>query len=62
MLQLGTGEKIRISNEIELTVLEIKGKQVRLGFLAPHHIEIYREEIYLRIKNETEELKLSIVG
>jgi carbon storage regulator len=41
-----------IDDETVVTVLEIRGNQVRLGFDAPPHIEVYREEIYKRIKDE----------
>lgn len=40
------GESIRIRNEVEVTVLEVRGKRVRLGIRAPHHVPVYREEVY----------------
>ena len=39
------GEKIIINNDTEVTVLEIKGGQVKLGFDAPEHVPIVREEL-----------------
>ena len=42
-----------LSNEkIVITVLEIRGNQVRIGIEAPKHIPVHREEIYQRIRNE----------
>jgi carbon storage regulator len=47
-----TGETVMIGDEITVTVLGVKGSQVRLGFNVPRHIEVHREEIYERIKRE----------
>ncbi len=46
------GESIAIGNEIKISVVEIKGKQVQLGITAPSSIRIYREEIFKRIQEE----------
>jgi carbon storage regulator len=46
------GETIRIGEEISVTVLGVKGNQVRVGVGAPRHIEVHREEIYQRIQQE----------
>lgn len=46
------GERINIGDEIIITLLEIKGNQVRLGIDAPKNIGIHRHEIYERIKKE----------
>lgn len=43
-------EAIVINNNVEITVLEIKGDQVKLGIAAPKEIPIYRKEIYLQIQ------------
>lgn len=43
-----TGEVIRIGADIEVTVLEVKGYQVRIGVTAPRHIVVDREEIAVR--------------
>jgi carbon storage regulator len=45
-------ESIKIGDEIEVTVLEINGDQVKLGISAPKNIQIYRQEIYLQIQQE----------
>ena len=46
------GETIRIADEIKVTFLEIKGKQVRIGIDAPKHIAIHREEVYQMIQKQ----------
>ena len=46
------GETIIIDDEIEVTVLAVKGNQVRLGIKAPDHIAVHREEIYQRLMGE----------
>lgn len=46
------GEKIQIGDNISILIMDIKGKQVRLGIEAPSEIKVHREEIYKRIKEE----------
>ncbi|PCI29785.1 MAG: carbon storage regulator [SAR324 cluster bacterium] len=46
------GESITIGDDIKIQVLEVKGKQVRLGIQAPKKYSIHREEIYQRIQEE----------
>lgn len=46
------GESITIGDDIKIQVLEVKGKQVRLGIQAPKKYTIHREEIYQRIQDE----------
>lgn len=43
------GETIRINDDIEVTVLGIKGSQVRIGVAAPAEVDVHREEVYQRI-------------
>ncbi|MBA2649451.1 MAG: carbon storage regulator CsrA [Legionella sp.] len=45
-------ETLMIGDDVNITVLGIKGKQVRLGINAPLSIPVHREEIYLKIKEE----------
>lgn len=46
------GERIVIGPNIELTVIEVHGDKVRLGFTAPSDVPIHREEVYRRIAAE----------
>ena len=48
-----SNESIMLGNDIEITVLEIKGDQVKLGIKAPKSVPIYRKEIYLQIQGRT---------
>lgn len=50
-----TNESIIIGNDIEITVLEVKGDQVKIGINAPKSVPIYRKEIYLQIKKSNQE-------
>lgn len=50
-----TNESIIIGNDIEITVLEVKGDQVKLGISAPKSVPVYRKEIYLQIKESNME-------
>lgn len=49
------GEVIRIGADIEVTVLGVKGNQVRIGVNAPRNVEVHRDEIFQRIQKEREE-------
>lgn len=46
------GESLIINNNIEVTVLEIRGDQIKLGISAPKDVSIYRQEVYLQIQEE----------
>ena len=46
------GESLIIDNNIEFTILEIRGDQVKIGITAPTQEPIYRKEVYVQIENE----------
>ncbi len=48
------GETLMIGDNVSVTVLGVKGNQVRIGVNAPKDVSVHREEIYERIKNEKE--------
>lgn len=48
-------ESIVIGNDIEISILEVKGDQVKIGISAPKSIPIYRKEIYLQIQEANKE-------
>ncbi len=48
-------EAIIINNNIEITVLDIRGDQIKLGISAPKEIPIYRKEVYIQIQNENKQ-------
>lgn len=47
-----SNESIMIGNDIEITILDIKNDQVKIGISAPKSVGIYRKEIYLQIQEE----------
>jgi carbon storage regulator len=46
------GESVTIGDDIKITILGVRGRQVRLGIIAPHKVAIHREEIYFKIQEE----------
>ena len=56
------GETVMIGNEVTVTVLGVKGNQVRIGVNAPKDVAVHREEIYERIKREDPALSQALLG
>ena len=46
------GESLVINNNVEITVLEVRGEQVKIGISAPKEVPIYRKEVYAQIQAE----------
>lgn len=46
------GESLVINNNIEITILEIRGDQIKIGISAPKDVPIYRKEVFLQIQEE----------
>ncbi len=50
-----SNESIMIGNDVEISILEIKGDQVKIGISAPKSVPIYRKEIYVQIQEANKE-------
>ncbi|MBI4716771.1 MAG: carbon storage regulator CsrA [Planctomycetes bacterium] len=48
-------ETIMIGDDVEITVVDIRGDKVRLGITAPRHIQVHRKEVYEAIKRENQQ-------
>ncbi len=48
------GETVMIGDDVTVTILSVKGNQVRLGINAPKDVSVHREEIYMRIQDNDE--------
>ena len=46
------GESLVINHNIEITLLEIRGDQVKIGITAPKEVPVYRKEVYIQIEEE----------
>ncbi|MBA2132319.1 carbon storage regulator CsrA [Capillibacterium thermochitinicola] len=55
-------ESIIIGDDVKVTVVEIKGEQVKLGISAPKRISVHREEVYLEIQKENQKAAETMVG
>lgn len=49
------GESLVIGNNVQVTVLDVRGDQVKIGIDAPREVAVYRKEVYLQIQKENEE-------
>lgn len=52
ILSRRSSESIIVGDEVTITILSVKGKQVRIGIDAPPHIGVHREEIYQKIQDQ----------
>ncbi|UTC67468.1 MULTISPECIES: carbon storage regulator CsrA [unclassified Treponema] len=52
ILSRKTNQKILIGDDIEITIIDIRGDQVKIGVDAPASVKVFREEIYQEIQNE----------
>ena len=48
-------EALIVNNNVEITILEIKGEQVKLGITAPREVPVYRKEVYVQIQDSNKE-------
>jgi carbon storage regulator len=55
VLSRRAGEAIVIGNDITVTVLEVRGDQIRLGIDAPRSVSVHREEVYLEVVKQNTE-------
>lgn len=46
------GESVNLGDDIKITVLSVKGKQVKLGLAVPEDVPVYREELYLKVRQQ----------
>ena len=53
------GETLIVGDDVNITVLGVKGNQVRIGINAPKDVSVHREEIYLRIQQEKKKQQIS---
>lgn len=56
------GEALIINNDVEITVLEIKGEQVKIGIAAPKEVPVYRKEVYIQIQEANKEASANTEG
>ena len=66
ILSRRSGESVMVGHDVTVTVLGVKGHQVRIGFKAPANMPVHREEIYERIQanrlDKTQQLKAATVS
>lgn len=57
-----SGETLMVGDEVSITILGVKGNQVRIGINAPANVDVHREEIYKRIQNEQKTVEAKTAG
>jgi carbon storage regulator len=53
------GETVIVGNDVAVTIVAVKGNQIRIGISAPKNVPIHREEIYERIRREQQPIRLT---
>ena len=53
------GEANMVGNNVEISILDIKGDQIKIGIQAPKEIPVYRKEVYIQIEEENREAVLN---
>ncbi len=48
-------ESIMVGNDVEITILEVRGEQIKIGINAPKSVPIYRKEVYMQIQDANKE-------
>lgn len=61
ILSRKTNQKIRINDDIEITIIDVRGDQVKIGITAPRSVKVFREEVYIGIQRENEAASKSTV-
>ena len=61
ILSRKTNQKILIGDDIELTIIEVRGEQVKIGIQAPKEIGVFRKEVYKEVQEENKEAIISNV-
>jgi carbon storage regulator len=59
ILSRRAGESLHIGDNIRITVFSIQGKQVKLGIVVPETTSVYREEVYVRVRDENRQALLA---
>ena len=62
ILSRRAGESLKIGADITVTVLGVKGSQIRIGVNAPRHVPVHREELYERIQRERQDQREPRIG
>ena len=62
LLTRKVGEKLRIGDDVIVTVLGVRGGQIRIGIDAPRHVRVDREEIHQRILEEGETFRPKVIN
>jgi carbon storage regulator len=53
------GETVMVGNDVTVTIVGVKGNQIRIGINAPKDVSVHREEIYERIRHEQNQARLT---